>query len=87
MNAERVKEQAQPKSFWLDLRAVLRVDDWALHHELMAARQAADLPETVSALRVSDSVPPAAEATWHQRRSRSLPEQLAVLVAGGAMSA
>ncbi|MGW4982195.1 DUF6308 family protein [Streptomyces mirabilis] len=28
----------RPKSLWLDLRAALRVDNWALHHELMALR-------------------------------------------------
>ncbi|MFI9588429.1 DUF6308 family protein [Streptomyces sp. NPDC052236] len=44
----------RPKSFWLDLHAALRVDNWALHHELMPLRQAAYLPETVSALRVCD---------------------------------
>ncbi|MBD0745030.1 hypothetical protein BG418_25640 [Streptomyces sp. CBMA152] len=46
----------RPKTFWLDLHAALRADNWALHHDLMALRQAADLPETVSVLRVCDVV-------------------------------
>ncbi|WP_079077618.1 DUF6308 family protein [Streptomyces sp. Root369] len=53
----------RPKSLWLDLHAALRVDNWALHHELMALRQAADLPETVSALWVCDVV------LWMHRRT------------------
>jgi hypothetical protein len=41
-------------SFWLALRAELRADDRALHRELLALRQVAGVPETVSALRVCD---------------------------------
>ncbi|MFD8006081.1 DUF6308 family protein [Streptomyces mirabilis] len=59
----------RPKSFWLDLHAALRVDNWALHHELMALRQAADLPETVSALRVCDVVVWMHHRTDHQQGS------------------
>ncbi|MFE4967717.1 DUF6308 family protein [Streptomyces sp. NPDC056660] len=46
----------RPKSFWLDVRAALRSDNWALHHQLTALRQAAELPETVSVLRICDVV-------------------------------
>jgi hypothetical protein len=46
-----------------------RVDNWALHHKLMALRQAADLPETVSALRVCDVVLWMHHRTDHQRGS------------------
>jgi hypothetical protein len=59
----------RPKSFWLDLHAALRVDNWALHHNLMALRQAADLPETVSALRVCDVVLWMHHRTDHQQAS------------------
>ncbi|MEU9208413.1 DUF6308 family protein [Streptomyces sp. NPDC048415] len=59
----------RPKSFWLDLYAALRVDNWAVHHELMALRQAADLPETVSALRVCDVVLWMNHRTDHQQGS------------------
>ncbi|WP_435218082.1 DUF6308 family protein [Streptomyces sp. bgisy034] len=41
-------------SFWLALRAALRADDRSLHRQLLALRQVAGLPETVSALRVCD---------------------------------
>lgn len=41
-------------SFWLALHAALREDDAALHRRLLELRQAAGLPETVSALRVCD---------------------------------
>ncbi|MET7497789.1 DUF6308 family protein [Streptomyces sp900116325] len=44
----------RPPSFWLALHAALRADDRALHHQLLDLRQAAGLPETVSALRVCD---------------------------------
>lgn len=37
----------RPESFWLDLHTALRVDNWALHHEPMALRQSAALPESV----------------------------------------
>ncbi|MFF7883968.1 DUF6308 family protein [Streptomyces sp. NPDC020794] len=47
---------ARVKSFWFDLHAALRIDNWALHQELMALRQAAGLPGTVSVLRVCDVV-------------------------------
>ncbi|MER5536812.1 DUF6308 family protein [Streptomyces mirabilis] len=59
----------RPKSFWLDLHAALRADNWALHHELMALRQAADLPETVSVLRVCDVVLWMHHRTDHQQGS------------------
>ncbi|MFE2944924.1 DUF6308 family protein [Streptomyces sp. NPDC059255] len=41
-------------SFWLALHAALRADDRALHRQLLALRQIAGVPETVSALRVCD---------------------------------
>jgi hypothetical protein len=41
-------------SFWLALHAALRENDRALHRELLALRQVAGVPETVSALRVCD---------------------------------
>lgn len=41
-------------SFWLALHATLSADDHALHRQLLALRQAAGVPETVSALRVCD---------------------------------
>ncbi|MEU6578292.1 DUF6308 family protein [Streptomyces sp. NPDC046805] len=41
-------------SFWLPLHDALRADDRALHRQLLALRQVAGLPETVSALRVCD---------------------------------
>jgi len=43
-------------SFWLALHAALRADDRALHRQLLALRHTAELPETVSALRVCDVV-------------------------------
>ncbi|MFI2040148.1 DUF6308 family protein [Streptomyces bottropensis] len=46
----------RPASFWLDLHAALRADDRALHHELVALRRSARIPETVSALRICDVV-------------------------------
>jgi hypothetical protein len=45
-----------PSYFWLPLHAALRADDYALHRELKALRQAAEVPETVSPLRVCDVV-------------------------------
>jgi hypothetical protein len=44
----------RPASFWLSLHAALREDDGALHRALSDLREAAGLPETVSALRVCD---------------------------------
>ncbi|WP_256725998.1 DUF6308 family protein [Streptomyces sp. IMTB 2501] len=41
-------------SFWLALHAALRADDRSLHRQLLALRQVAGVPETVSALRVCD---------------------------------
>ncbi|WP_256106987.1 DUF6308 family protein [Streptomyces sp. ODS05-4] len=46
----------RPGGFWLALRDALRADDLALHHALTALRRRAELPETVSALRVLDVV-------------------------------
>ncbi|WP_405940585.1 DUF6308 family protein [Streptomyces sp. NBC_00207] len=43
-------------SFWLALHAALRADDRALHRQLLALRQVAEVPESVSALRVCDVV-------------------------------
>ncbi len=43
-------------SFWLALHAALRADDHALHRQLLALRQVAGVPETVSALRICDVV-------------------------------
>ncbi|WP_406369459.1 DUF6308 family protein [Streptomyces sp. NBC_00647] len=34
----------RPKSFWLDLHGALRADNHALHRELTALRQSADVP-------------------------------------------
>ncbi|SFO12694.1 hypothetical protein SAMN04487980_10701 [Streptomyces sp. cf124] len=59
----------RPKSFWLDLDGALRADNQAVHHELTALRQVADLPSTVSALRVCDVVPWMHHHTDHQQRS------------------
>ncbi|MFJ3645262.1 DUF6308 family protein [Streptomyces murinus] len=59
----------RPKSFWLDLHGALRADNHALHRELMALRQAADLPATVSVLRVCDVVLWMHHRTDHQQRS------------------
>ncbi|MFF4504117.1 DUF6308 family protein [Streptomyces sp. NPDC001401] len=58
-----------PKSFWLDLHAALRSDKWALHHELTALRQAAELPETVSVLRICDVVLWMHHRTDHEQRN------------------
>ncbi|MEE1810063.1 DUF6308 family protein [Streptomyces sp. BE133] len=44
----------RPPSFWLALHAALREDGAALHRQLLELRQAAGVPETVSALRVCD---------------------------------
>lgn len=44
----------RPPSFWLSLHRALREDDGALHRLLLELREAAELPETVSALRVCD---------------------------------
>lgn len=53
----------RPPSFWLALHAALRADDQALHRRLLELRQAAGLPETVSALRVCDV------AVWMNHRA------------------
>ncbi|MER6678136.1 DUF6308 family protein [Streptomyces sp. NPDC000983] len=44
----------RPPSFWLSLHTALREDDAALHRQLLELRQAAGVPQTVSALRVCD---------------------------------
>ncbi|MGW5638523.1 DUF6308 family protein [Streptomyces sp. NPDC003832] len=44
----------RPPSFWLALHTALRKDDAALHRQLLELRQAAGVPQTVSALRVCD---------------------------------
>ncbi|MFE0962553.1 DUF6308 family protein [Streptomyces fungicidicus] len=54
-------------SFWLALHAALREDDAALHRQLLELRQAAGLPETVSALRVCDV------AVWMNHRALGHP--------------
>ncbi|MET7519553.1 DUF6308 family protein [Streptomyces sp. NPDC005480] len=46
----------RPRSFWLTLHVALRADDYALHRRLLALRQSAGVPETVSALRICDVV-------------------------------
>ncbi|WP_239770356.1 DUF6308 family protein [Streptomyces sp. CL12-4] len=53
----------RPPSFWFALHAALREDDAALHRRLLELRQAAGLPETVSALRVCDV------AVWMNHRA------------------
>ncbi|MFJ4541913.1 DUF6308 family protein [Streptomyces tibetensis] len=53
----------RPPSFWLALHTALREDGAALHHQLLELRQAAGLPETVSALRVCDV------AVWMNHRA------------------
>ncbi|MFB7331161.1 DUF6308 family protein [Streptomyces adustus] len=58
----------RPKSFWLDLHGALRADDHALHRDLTALRHSADLPATVSALRVCDVVLWMHHRTDHQRK-------------------
>ncbi|MER8062737.1 MULTISPECIES: DUF6308 family protein [unclassified Streptomyces] len=50
-------------SFWLALHAALRADDGAVHRQLLALRQVAGVPETVSALRVCDV------AVWMNHRA------------------
>ncbi|WP_369180955.1 DUF6308 family protein [Streptomyces mutabilis] len=50
-------------SFWLALHAALRADDRALHRQLLALRQVAGVPETMSALRVCDV------AVWMNHRA------------------
>ncbi|MFH9887598.1 MULTISPECIES: DUF6308 family protein [Streptomyces] len=59
----------RPRSFWLDLHGALSADNHALHRQLLALRQAADLPATVSALRVCDVVLWMHHRTDHQQRS------------------
>lgn len=59
----------RPKSFWLDLHGALRADNHALHRKLVALRQSADFPATVSALRVCDVVLWMHHHTDHQQRS------------------
>lgn len=59
----------RPKSFWLDLHGALRADNHALHHDLTAVRRSANLPVTVSALRVCDVVLWMHHRTDHQQRS------------------
>ncbi|MFG2383250.1 DUF6308 family protein [Streptomyces avermitilis] len=59
----------RPKSFWLNLHGALRADNHALHRELMALRQSADLPETVSVLRICDVVLWMHHRTDHQQRN------------------
>ncbi|MGQ4719143.1 DUF6308 family protein [Streptomyces anulatus] len=44
----------RPPSFWTGLRTTLRENNEALHHRLLDLRQSADLPQTVTALRVAD---------------------------------
>ncbi|WP_234381329.1 DUF6308 family protein [Streptomyces sp. NRRL F-5122] len=46
----------RPRSFWLLLHAVPHIVDYALHRKLLALRQSAGVPESVSALRVCDVV-------------------------------
>jgi len=41
---------------WEPLRIALRADDHALHHRLLRLRDAAGLPDSVSALRVFDVI-------------------------------
>lgn len=53
----------RPPSFWLALRAALCEDDAALHRRLLELRQVAEVPETVSALRVCDV------AVWMNHRA------------------
>ncbi|MCC9737602.1 DUF6308 family protein [Streptomyces sp. MNU89] len=57
----------RPSSFWLALHTALREDDAALHRQLLELRQAAGLPETVSALRVCDV------AVWMNHRALGHP--------------
>ncbi|MFJ5274553.1 DUF6308 family protein [Streptomyces sp. NPDC088358] len=53
----------RPRPFWLLLHAALCEDGAALHRRLLALRQAAGLPEMVSALRVCDV------AVWMKHRA------------------
>jgi len=57
----------RPPSFWIALQTALREDDAALHRQLLELRQAAGLPETVSALRVCDV------AVWMNHRALGHP--------------
>ncbi|MET7497522.1 DUF6308 family protein [Streptomyces sp900116325] len=56
----------RPRSFWHALHSTLRADDCALQRELLILRQAAGIPETVSALRVCDVVVWMRHHTEHQ---------------------
>ncbi|MGW9083679.1 DUF6308 family protein [Streptomyces yangpuensis] len=58
----------RPKSLWLALHGALRADEHELHRALIALRQSAGLPETVSALRVCDVVLWMHHRTDHRRR-------------------
>ncbi|MFD8012553.1 DUF6308 family protein [Streptomyces sp. NPDC058955] len=53
----------RPPSFWLALHAALREDDAAVHRLLLELRRRAEVPETVSALRVCDV------AVWMNHRA------------------
>lgn len=57
----------RPPSFWLALHTALREDHCALHRQLLALRQVAEVPETVSALRVCDV------AVWMNHRALGHP--------------
>ncbi|MGV9653129.1 DUF6308 family protein [Streptomyces sp. NPDC003554] len=61
----------RPQSFWLCLHAALHIDGYALHRKLLALRQSAGVPETVSALRVCDVVLGCATMWSIERRAAS----------------
>ncbi|MFB6986096.1 DUF6308 family protein [Streptomyces sp. NPDC056304] len=62
----------RPASFWCSMHAGLRADDHALHRELVTSRQAAGLPESVSALRICDVVVWMRHRTDHQETNCAL---------------
>ncbi|WP_247706914.1 DUF6308 family protein [Streptomyces liliiviolaceus] len=59
----------RPDSYWLALHAALRADDRLLHRDLLALRDAAGLPRSVSALRVCDVVVWMRHRNDHQKAS------------------
>ncbi|WP_371483092.1 DUF6308 family protein [Kitasatospora sp. NBC_00315] len=58
----------RPDSYWLSLRQALAADGGALHEQLLALRATADVPRTVSAIRVCDVVLWMRHVTGHQAK-------------------
>ncbi|MCJ0869696.1 DUF6308 family protein [Streptomyces sp. AP-93] len=62
---------AEPASFWLSLRDALAADGKALHEQLLSLRDDAEVPETVSALRICDVVLWMSHVTDHKEKGCS----------------